>query len=284
MRTKGLQGKLHKTARVFTNDPKNARVNIALKGNVWAPISVNPRYARLTGIVGDKMEEVVRLRGEKEEPLLINLASVSIPDKVAVTLKETEKGRSYELTIKNRVQAQGTYTGQVQLTTNYPEKAQIVIRILGNVRPPVEVRPKVLRFGRLSEDRVAQSKKSGRAMTRPITVLLNKGDDLKIEKVESEKSLFKALAKEVRPGRMVQLWVEPVFEKLKKGPNADRLRIHTNQEQGELLVVPVSLEIRQADEDGDDAEDDEDTDEDFEDEDEVEEDEDALDEDDENGD
>lgn len=258
VRTKGFEGKLHKTARVFTNDPKNARAIIGLKGNVWAPVSVNPRYARLTGMVGHKMEKVVRLRGEKEEPLIIKLASVSIPDKVAVTLKETEKGRSYELTIKNRVEAEGTYTGQVELTTNYPEKSEILIRILGNVRPPVEVRPKVLRFGRLSENRVAQSKKSGRTMTRPITVLLNQGDNLKIEKVESEKSLFKTVAKEVRPGRMVQLWVEPVFENLKTGPNADRLKIHTNQKEAELLVVPVSLEIRQADEDGDDGEEEDD--------------------------
>jgi hypothetical protein len=109
-------------------------------------------------------------------------------------------------------------------------------------------------------------------MTRPITVLLNQGDNLKIERVESEKSLFKTVPKEVRPGRMVQLWVEPVFENLKTGPNADRLKIHTNQKEAELLVVPVSFEIRQADEDGDDGEEDEDMDGDIADDDEEEDD------------
>jgi len=264
---------------VFTNDPKNAQVIIALKGKVWAPIFLSPRYARLTGSVGDEIEQVIHLRGEKKEPLIVKIASVSIPDNVEVQLKETEKGRSYELRIENRVQAQATYTGQLKLTTNYPEKSEIAIRILGNIRPPLEVRPKVLSFGRMPEGRLEQWRSNGRPMTRPITVLLNKGDDLKIEKVESEKSLFKAVAKEVRPGRMVQLWVEPILEKLKKGPNADRLKIHTNQKEAKVLLVPISLELLQADEDSDETEDEDDMDEDFDEEDELDEDEDEEDDD-----
>jgi hypothetical protein len=280
VRTKGFQGNLHKTARVFTNDPKNAQVIIGLKGKVWAPISLNPKSARLTGNVGEKIETVVHLKGEKKEPLIVKLASVSIPDKVEVELKETEKGRSYELKVKNRVQTQGTYVGQVKLTTNYPEKSEIAIRISGNIRPPVEVRPKALSFGRMSEGRLQQLKKNGRSMKRSVTVLLNKGNNLKIKKVALEKSLFKAVTREVRPGRIVQLLIEPILEKLKKGPNADQLKIHTNQKNAELLVVPISFKILQADEDGDESEvDDEDVyeddeDEDFEDEDELDEDED----------
>lgn len=286
VRTKGRQGNLHKTARVFTNDPKNTQVIIGLVGKVWAPISLTPKYARLTGSVGDKIEAVVRLRGEKKEPLMVKLASVSIPDQVEVELKETEKGRSYELKVKNKVQTQGTYVGWVKFTSNYPEKSEIAVRISGNIRPPVEVRPKALNFSRMSEGRLQRLKQHGRAIKRSVTVQLNKGNNLKIEKVELEKSLFKAVIKEVRPGRMVQLSVEPILEKLKKGPNADRLKIHTNQKNTELLVVPISLEILSADEDGDETEDDdEDMDEDLEDEEEADdEDESELDEDDGNDD
>jgi hypothetical protein len=277
VRTKGFQGKLQKTARVFTNDPKNAQVIISLKGEVWAPISLNPPYARLTGSVGDKIEQVVHLRGEKKDPLILKLASVSIPDKVEVQLNETEKGRSYELKVKNKVPTQGTYIGQVKLTTNYQEKPEIVIRISGNIRPPLEVRPQALSFGRMSESRVEQLKKNGRSMTRSITVLLNKGNDLKIEKVESDKSLFKVVTKEVKPGQMVQLLVEPILAKLKTGPNADQLKIHTNQKQAQLLVVPISFEILRADQDSDRNQyDDDDMDDDDVDEDDTDEDNDEL--------
>ena len=251
MRTEGYQGHLHKTARVFTNDPKNAEVIIGLKGEVLAPISLNPKYARLTGSMGDKIEEVVHLRGEKEEPLIIKLASVSIPDKVEAQLKEIEKGRSYELKVKNKVQTQGTYLGLVKLTTNYPKKPEIVILVSGNIRPLVEVRPRALSFGLISEAQLQQLKKNGRSIKRSVKVILNKGNDLKIKKAESEKLLFKVATKEVKPGQMVELLIEPIWEKLKTGPNADRLKIHTNQTQAELLMVAISFEIFQVDEDGD---------------------------------
>jgi hypothetical protein len=265
VRTKGRQGNFYKTARVFTNDPNNTQVIIGLRGKVWAPISVTPKYAHLTGIVGDKIEAVVHLRGEKKEPLMVKLASVSIPDQVEVDLKETEKGRSYELKIKNKAQAQGTYVGWAKFTTNYPEQSEIAVRISGNIRPPVEVRPKALNFGRMSEGRLQQLKEHGGAMKRLVTVQLNKGNNVKMEKVELEKSLFKVVTKEVRPGPIVHLSVEPILEKLKKGPNVDRLKIHTNQKNTELLVVPISLEVLLADEDGDETVDDEDMDENLED-------------------
>jgi len=86
MRTKGYQGNMQKTARVMSNDPKNPQLTITMKGKIWAPIQINPRHVHLRGTVGDKVEQIVRVHGEKKEPLIIKLASVSIPDKVEVEL------------------------------------------------------------------------------------------------------------------------------------------------------------------------------------------------------
>ena len=74
-------------------------------------------------------------------------------------------------------------------------------------------------------------------------VVLNKGNDLKVSKVELEKSLFKAELKPIQQGRMVQILVEPILEKLQKGLNEDRLKIYTNQKGYEVLEVTVSFEI-----------------------------------------
>ncbi len=110
VRTKGFQGKMHKKARVFSNAPKHPQVTIVLKGKVWVPIHVNPRYVRLRGTEDEEIEGVVRLRGEKKEPLIAKIASISIPDKVEVKLEETQKGRTYQLKIKNKVKG-GQDTG-----------------------------------------------------------------------------------------------------------------------------------------------------------------------------
>jgi len=237
---------------VLTNDPKNARITIGMKGIVFAPIHMTQRYVHLKGALGEEIEKVVTLRGEKKEPLIVKLSSVSIPDKIEVELNAMEKGRSYELKVKNKVKKETTYGGLVKLTTNYPETPQVWIPVSGYIGPFVQVRPKVLSFGRMSKSRLQQLKRNGRVMRRLVRVLLNNGNDIKIGKVESEKSLFKVVTKKVTPGRMVQLWVEPVLEKLKEGPNADRLKIYTNQKQAEPLVVPISFEILQAENAGED--------------------------------
>jgi hypothetical protein len=245
IRTKGYQGDMHKAARVMSNDPKNPQLTITMKGKIWAPIQINPRHVHLRGAVGDKLEQVVRVQGEKEEPLMVKLASVSIPDKLGVELRETEKGRGYEVKIQNKVAGEATYAGQVKLTTNYPEKPELVIRVSVNVRGPVEVRPKALNFGRMSEERLEQLKTNNRFLRRPVTVVLNTGDDLNVSKVELEKSLFKAVPKPVQRGRLVQIVVEPILEKLQKGLNQDRLKIYTNQKDSEVLEVPIRFEILQ---------------------------------------
>jgi hypothetical protein len=245
LRTKGYQGNIRKSARVFTNDPKSAQITITMHGEVWAPIQVKPRYVHLKGVLGEAIEQVVDLRGEKKEPLIVKLGSVSIPNKVSVELSETEKERTYQLKVKNKVEKEGAYRGNINLTTNYPETPKIVIQIAGNIRATVDVRPKVLNYGRFSEERLEQLKSNDRFMKRPVMVLLNKGDDLKINKVEVEKSLFKVVTKETQPGRMVQLLVEPILEKLKKGINLDRLKIYTNQKDHEILEVPIRFEILQ---------------------------------------
>jgi hypothetical protein len=73
---------------------------------------------------------------------------------------------------------------------------------------------------------------------------LNKGVDLKINDVDVEKSLFKIVdVREMQAGRMYQIQIEAVLEKLTKGKNADKLKIQTNQKDMGVLEVPVRFEI-----------------------------------------
>jgi hypothetical protein len=66
---------------------------------------------------------------------------------------------------------------------------------------------------------------------------------LKIEKVELEKSLFKASTKPVKPGLMTKIMVSPILEKLKKGANLDRLKIYTNQKDRKVIEVPIRFDL-----------------------------------------
>jgi hypothetical protein len=241
--TKNYQGNLHKSARVSTNDPKTPTLTIGLKGKIWAPIFVKPQYARLFGISGEDVETTIHIHANKKEPLKLELASVSVPDKVETRLETLEENKIYGLKIRNKVDGEARYNGHIKLTTNYPEKPELVVRISANVRPAVELRPKALSFGRIPEDRLQELSEQGRALKRPIMVVLNKGQNLEIKKVEWEKSLFKAVPKEMSQGKMTQLLIEPIFEKLEKGANEDHIRIYTNQKGNEVLEATVRFEV-----------------------------------------
>ena len=242
VRTKGQRGKFHKTGHVLSNDPNNPKVSIALKGTIWLPIDMKPRAALLNGIVGEPIETVVHLRAEKEDPLILQLDSVSIPEKVSAELREVEKGRRYELKLKNRVQEDGAFAGEVRIKTNYPEQPEVRVPIYGGIRAMVQITPKSLSFGRMTEERLESLKRTGGSMSRPVMVVLNRGDDLKIDKMGFEKSLFKVVTRPIQPGRRIQLLVEPILDKLTKGLNEDRLRIYTNQTERET-VVDIRFEV-----------------------------------------
>jgi hypothetical protein len=243
LKTKGYQGKVNKTARVETNDPRQPQIMIGLFGTVWVAVEMSPQYGHIQGVVGEKIENIVSLEAKKEEPLVLELTSVSIPDKVDVELKQVEKGRKYEVRIQNKVKGVANYNGEIKLKTNYPEAPELVVRVTGNVRPTVEARPKELSFGRISQQQFDQVTKNKRPLTRPILVILNKGEDLKVTKVRLEKSLFKAATQGLQNNRMVQVVVEADFGKLKKGMNEDILEITTNQKGHEVLKVPVRFEL-----------------------------------------
>ncbi|MBW2175227.1 MAG: hypothetical protein JRF64_11680 [Deltaproteobacteria bacterium] len=83
------------------------------------------------------------------------------------------------------------------------------------------MRPKTLNFGRMSQKRLDQLKDSPKGLSRSVAVILNKGNDLKIEKVELEKSLFKASTKPVKPGLMTKIKVEKAQEGCKPRPFED---------------------------------------------------------------
>jgi hypothetical protein len=214
-----------------------------MKGKIWVPVDVKPPSVSLRGIVGEEIEAVVNLRADKKDPLVMNLASLSIPERVDVKLEETEKGRAYQLKAKNKVKEEVTYQGTLKLTTNYPEMPEVVIRISGRIMGLVEVKPKTVLFRRVSQKRFAEIKNKPGGMTRPVFVTLNKGTDLKIEKTELEKSLFKVTVKPVQSGQQARILVEPDYDKLKKGANLDRLKIYTNQEGGKILEVPIRLDV-----------------------------------------
>jgi hypothetical protein len=244
LRTKNYKGKIHKTAKVVSNDPKTPEMTIEIAGKLWVPIHISNERVTLRGMVGEEITNTIILKGQKQEPLKLKISSISVPDKVAVQLHRREKDGGYLLFVSNKLKQEGFYVGDVKLATNYPDEPEIRIQVMGAIMSVLYVRPKVVNFGRVSEKGLKEIKSSGDFfMTRPIMVYLTEGNNLKIKKVEFEKSFFTVTNQELEPGKRYQLFIKPILDELSKGQNNDLLRIHTNQKDNDMLEIPVHLNI-----------------------------------------
>jgi hypothetical protein len=242
--TKGYQGNVHKAAQVVTNDPRRRKLVIGLKGTIWAPIIQKPQRVYLTGVVGDKIEGKAYLLAQKPEPLTLELVKVFPPDKIAAELKETEPGRVYELRVTNKTEKEERYAGRIIVKTNYSEKPQLSIPVAANIHGLIEARPKFVTFGKMGKEQLDQMHQQGRAVRRPVMVILKKGNDLQIERCETKNLLFRVIStRALTAGRVFEIQVEARMDKLKEGMNRDVLKIFTNQKDKPVLEVPIRFEI-----------------------------------------
>ncbi|MBW1888529.1 MAG: hypothetical protein JRI52_09300, partial [Deltaproteobacteria bacterium] len=62
--TKGYQGSIRKSARVYTNDPVNNVATLRLKAFIKASIHLSSRYVYLVGSENQSITEVVDIRAE----------------------------------------------------------------------------------------------------------------------------------------------------------------------------------------------------------------------------
>jgi len=241
--TEGIGRYIHKAARVYTNDPDNDQFVIAIKGEIWVPVKLRPRHARLVGVIGDKINRIVTVKGNKEDELKVKITQVSHKDKFEAELKKAKEGGGYVLDIKNKVDKESSYHGWIRMSTNYPEKPEVVLQVSGNVIGVIKVFPSTVNFGQISSEVLGELKKKKKVITRSMTVRLNKGKALEIKALDVERSLFKVTRRKAGSHRVAKFYVEPALESLKKGMNRDRLTIRTNQKGYEILEVPIVLEV-----------------------------------------
>jgi hypothetical protein len=235
------QGLISKSARVSTNDPAQPHVVIGMKGKVRAPIYVKPRVVRLEGVEGDDIGQIISIHGEREEPLVVTISVNSIPDKIDLELKK-EENNTYELRVKNKVEKETSYLGKIKLRTNYLDKPEILLHVVGHVRSTIAVKPRVLIFNPLSEKQIHKFEKVKKP-TRSLFVFLEKGNKLIIERVDVQENLFKVDINEIEQGKRFELLIEPILEKLKKGLNTDYLKIFIRTEKPRVVFVPIRIKV-----------------------------------------
>ncbi len=131
VRTKRYQGRIHKSAKVNTNDPKQNIIRLGIKAFIKVPVLISPRYVSLYGKAGQSITKVVELKAGLNNPLTLSQDQFDLEGKVKYRLEEIEKGRWFKIHFTSIPGSQPKFKGFLRLKTNYPEKPVITIMITG---------------------------------------------------------------------------------------------------------------------------------------------------------
>ncbi|RLB40236.1 MAG: hypothetical protein DRH12_10350 [Deltaproteobacteria bacterium] len=134
VKTKGYQGNVTKSARVYTNDPMARMVLLRISAVIKVPIYLSSRYVYFYGREGQKQTRVVDILAKKDKPLELTPIKFTLnDDKVTYDLTEVEKGKRFRIKFTTNNPRAGSYYGYLKLKTNYLDKPEIVISIRGRI-------------------------------------------------------------------------------------------------------------------------------------------------------
>jgi hypothetical protein len=143
VRTRGYQGNIQKSARVYSNDPVNGTIRLSVKGFVKTPIVVSPRRVRLYGKEGQPITRTAEIRSELDKPLKLTPGHFNLTDKLTYSIEEIEKGKRFQIRFTTTNSSPQSFRGFLKLNTNYPEKPEITLWVKVRIQKKAGVQRKL---------------------------------------------------------------------------------------------------------------------------------------------
>jgi hypothetical protein len=131
--TKGFEGPERWVVKIFSNDPKWKEAVLDLRANVKPVISVKGAPVFLGGKKKGSMTGEVEISTELGKPLILTPEQFTLSGKVTYSLSEIEKGKRYQVTFQNVAGRGENYRGYLKLKTNFPEKPDVTVWIIGRL-------------------------------------------------------------------------------------------------------------------------------------------------------
>ncbi len=242
LKTRGYQGNLKKSAMIYSNDPESPQIKLTVSAQVKVPISLEPRGVLLHGFNDEDITAVMTIEAHDDQPLILEPVKLSLPNKVAYDLKSIEEGKVYQVIFRNISKKRDKYSGFLKLKTNYANKPQITVMVFGYIKGSLQLRPETINFGQIGITRLKGQQAGKLIYRRTVMITLNRGDTLKIEKIEINKDIFEAQVQEIQESRRYQIEITLKADKIPKGVLNENMKIYTNLKDESVIVVPISAQ------------------------------------------
>lgn len=230
---RGYQGPVKKSAVVFSNDPQAPRTTLTLQGNVKALIDIKPSINVSFRGLPDKITESVVEIATTSEPFNISKSETNLEDKISYEVETLEKGRRYQLKIKNLLK-KGNYNGFIKFYTDLAQKPDFLIRVTGTIEGEISVRPLTLIVGRLAAQQPVRLGK--------VTVSSNRNNSFKINSLAYDEGLLKVTSQPLPNNSGFSLEISPKMENVPSGGKVPTtVVIETDAQPAEKIDLQVHV-------------------------------------------
>ena len=129
--TKGFEGKQRWGIKVLTNDPKWKEAVLDIRANIKPILILSGKAVQFTGRNDVSVTKDIEIGAGIDRDLIITPQLFTLPGKVTWSLQEIEKGKKFRIRLKTIPGGSEDYRGFLTLKTNFPEKPEITIWIIG---------------------------------------------------------------------------------------------------------------------------------------------------------
>ena len=131
--TKGFEGPERWAVKVFSNDPKWKEALLDLRATIKPVITLSGSPVFFSGKKNASVTGEVEISTELDRPLTLTPEQFTLSGKVIYSLSEIEKGKRYQVIFQNVAGKGENYRGYLKLKTNFPEKPDVTIWIIGRL-------------------------------------------------------------------------------------------------------------------------------------------------------
>jgi hypothetical protein len=241
LNTAGYQGKVQKSAVVYSNDPDQPQLTLLVTGQVVSSVVVDPPAVLLEGLSSEDIQQTVTIRATDPQALTLGPGKATDADKIAYELKTIEDGRAYQLVIRNISKQPDRYAGFITLETNYPHKPELKIGYMGAIKKKIDYHPQKLTFTPYKKTDPKTGVREIYFPSRTIYLSLTDGKDLSIEKLEFNRKYFEINTIETVAKAQYQLTVKVLPDAVPTGLLKEDLKVYTNIDTEPVLSIPLDV-------------------------------------------
>jgi len=177
-------------------------------------------------------ESVINLVGSTM-PFHISRVESNLNENINYALETISEGKEYQLKVSNK-STHGNYSGFIKLSTDLPQKPDIIIRVTGFVEGEITAKPQNILIGRLS---AGQPERVGK-----VVVISNRNRPFEITRLTYDQNLMSVSQGTPENQTGIVLDIEPKLESVPAGSRKQTtLKIETDVSPGVIVEVMVNV-------------------------------------------